>query len=290
MIKFNVEENITNKKIVTYLKNKFNNLSDGTIYKALRNKDIRVNNTKISENIEINKNDEITLYIKDELLYNSTPNFEITKAIINYEDNNIIVINKPQGILVVSENNEIGLDKAVKKYLNNYSAPCHRLDRNTKGLIIFAKNKEAEQQITEAIKNKKIRKFYKALVIGKPSPKSATLKAYLFKDNKKRNVIISNIKKKGYVEIITKYKTIKEYSNNTTLLEVELITGRTHQIRAHLSYINHPIVGDGKYGINEINKKLGYKYQELESYKIILDGLKGNLNYLNHKTIEIKLS
>lgn len=287
MIKFNVEKGVTNKKIVTYLKNKFNNLSSGTIYKALRNKDIRINNIKISENIDINEDDEITLYIKDELIYGTTSAFQITKSIIAYEDENIFVINKPQGVLVVSENEELGLDKAVADYICTYTAPCHRLDRNTKGLVIFAKNKDAEKLILEAIKNRKIRKFYKTLVLGKPIQKTATLTDYLFKDSKKSNVIVSNIKKKGYSEIITKYKVLKEYSNNTSLLEVELITGKTHQIRAHLAFIGHPIIGDGKYGINEINKKLGYKYQELESYKLIFDGLDGELSYLNGKVIEI---
>ena len=117
------------------------------------------------------------------------------------------------------------------------------------------------------------------------------LKAYLFKDNKKALVYISDVPKKGYLEILTKYTVISEdIKNNFSTLEVELITGRTHQIRAHLSHIGHPIIGDGKYGINEINKRFGVKFQKLEDYKLVFEFTtdSGLLNYLNGKVIEYK--
>lgn len=287
MRKLIVDEKNENKKVITFLLNQFNTLSVGTLHKALRNKDIRVNDVKINKNISVHLGDVITIYIKDELLENKT-SFSINSEMIIYDDENIVIINKPKGISVQSDKLEVGIDKYLSEYYpNDDIKPCHRLDRNTAGLIIFSKNEEANTAMLNTIKDHGLKKYYRALVYGVPKQKKATLRAYLFKDSKNSRVIISDIKKKGYQEIITKYELIKTNNDGTSLLEVELITGRTHQIRAHLAHIGLPIVGDGKYGINNINKKLGKKYQELESYKIIFDNVYGPLEYLNAKTIKI---
>ncbi len=283
MIKFKVEKD--QKKIVDYLKNKFKNLTNGTIFKALRNKDIRINGVKISENVPVNAGDEITLYIKDEFLFGTTA---LDKSKIIYDDENIVIVNKPQDVLVQGDGINIGLDKMVNNYFGTQNiVPCHRLDRNTSGLIIFAKNEMAEETISEMLKQHMIRKVYRCRVVGHPKNKKATLTAYLFKDSKTSQVIISNEKKKGYVEIVTKYEVIAYNNDGTSTLEVELVTGRTHQIRAHLAFIGYPILGDGKYGKNEVNKKFKLTRQELTAYKIIFNDAIGELEYLKGKTVKL---
>ena len=199
-----------------------------------------------------------------------------------------MVVNKPAEIEVVGENS---LTTELCKYYNSASIfPCHRLDRNTTGLVLFAKNEEALNILLEKFKNREIEKHYQSLVYGIPRKKEDTLTAYLFKDAKKSLVYISDVPKKGYEKIITSYKVIScNNKNNTSLLDVNLHTGKTHQIRAHLAYIGYPIIGDGKYGDREINKKFGYKYQQLCScsLKFCFRTDAGILNYLNNKNVSI---
>lgn len=284
MRKIVVEKN--NKKIVNYIKSQFHNVPESALYKALRQKDIRINNIRISENIPVSIGDEITIYLKDEILYGN--HAQLNHESIIYNDTNIVIVNKPQGILVQGTENDIGLEKLVNDYFNTTSIfACHRLDRNTSGLVIFAKNKESEEIILELIKNHEITKHYSCLVYGHPKQEHATLHAYLFKDRKNNRVIISDEKKRGYVEIITKYTVIKKYMDNTSLLDVELITGKTHQIRAHLAFIGYPIIGDGKYGINQINKQFGKTWQELQSTQLYFKNAYGKLEYLKGKKFGI---
>ena len=288
MIKFVVNKKEDSKKIIQIIQNKYPKCALGTIHRALRNKDIKINGSRIKENVAVYDGDEVEVFISDELLLGNNEEYKVEKKRIAFEDENILIYNKPQELEVQKSKNEAGLEESLKKDYT-YIKPCHRLDRNTQGLVIFAKNKESEKEIIELIKEKKINKFYKALVYGIPKNKVMTLKAYLFKDSKKSTVIISDIPKKGYQEIITKYKVLEEdKKGNTALLEVELITGRTHQIRAHLAHIGHPIIGDGKYGINKVNKEFGKKYQELEAYKLVFDkSIEGYFNYLAGKTVKI---
>lgn len=287
MKKLIVDYKNNNKLLSTFLLNSFSGLSTNMFYKTLRKKDIRVNNKRVTENINVLEGDEVLIYLSDEYLFKKE-NYSLD---IIYEDNNILAINKPQGISVTENKlNENTLSKMVQERYS-FCKPCHRLDRNTSGLIIFAKNTEALNILLEKFKNKEIHKKYKCDVYGILNKKSDTLKAYLFKDNKKSRVYISDEKKKNYLEIITKYTVISENKKeNYSTLEVELITGRTHQIRAHLSHIGHPIIGDGKYGKNEINKKFNEKYQCLSSIEITFDfnNNSGILEYLNGKTIKIK--
>ncbi len=283
MQKLIVEPKYNNKKLSTFLYDHFDGLTNSTLYKALRKKDIRINDIRINEDKIIHEFDSITVFIIDDLLFK---NIEIEKV---FEDENILIVNKPVSLEVVSETNEQDLSKILQKQYS-YIKPCHRLDRNTTGLVLFAKNPESLKILLEKFKNREIQKNYYCTVIGKMPKKEELLKAYLFKDNKKSLVYISDTPKKGYQEILTKYTVISENNqNNTSILNVDLITGKTHQIRAHLAHIGHPILGDGKYGINEINKKFKCKYQQLENHQIQFKFTTpaGILEYLNNEIISL---
>ena len=279
MKKLIVDKKFDNKKLNKYLQNMFPNLSNSLFYKTLRKKDIKINGKRISENLIVHENDEILLYIADNLLEN-----HITLNII-FEDDNILVIDKPENLEVTG--NESLTSIIHNKYTNCgfLPMPCHRLDRNTSGLILFAKNQQTLDILLQKFKDHEIEKHYLALVYGVPSEKAKKLTAYLFKDSKKSIVYISDEPKKGYSKIITSYSILKKYTNNTSLLDVQIETGRTHQIRAHLAHIGLPIVGDGKYGDYDVNKKLGFKTQQLKSYKIKFNFTSdaGILKYLNGK-------
>lgn len=254
-----VDEKYNNKRLDKFIFDKFPNLSSGLFYKTLRKKDFRINNIRISENIILHSGDEIKVFISDELLENN-----VTLPTI-YEDTNILVIDKPSNIEIVGENSVSSI--LERKY--SYIKPCHRLDRNTTGLVLFAKNEETLNILLDKFKNHEIEKHYKATVYGIPRIKKAKLEAFLFKDSKKSLVYISTEPKKGYQKIITSYEVIKEdKKQNISVLDVKLETGKTHQIRAHLAYIGFPIIGDGKYGKNEINRKFNKKTQLLESYSL----------------------
>ncbi len=235
-----VDKKYNNKKLTTFLLDSFDGLSINTLYKALRKKDILVNNSRIKENIIIHTGDNITIYITDNLLFKSI------HLNIVFEDDNILVINKPSGIEVVDDDSSQNtLTSILQKQISPSIFPCHRLDRNTTGLVLFAKNEIALNILFEKFKNKEISKFYKCMVYGIPKEKEKTLEAYLFKDNKKSLVYIYDEPKKGSVKITTSYKVLKiDKENNTTVLEVNLHTGKTHQIRAHLAHIGCPIIGD----------------------------------------------
>lgn len=284
MKKLIVNQKYDEKKLNKFLLDNVPNLSSNLLYKTLRKKDIKINGKRVNENVTINEGDEILVYIADELLET-----KVDLKIV-YEDENILVINKDANLEVTGENSLTSMVHSKYEDEQYLPMPCHRIDRNTTGLVIFAKNKEALNILFDKFKKHEIEKTYEALVYGIPKIKKARLEDYLFKDNKKSQVYVSDVSKKGYQKIITEYEVIKEYKNNTSLLEVKIETGRTHQIRAHLAYIGHPIVGDGKYGINDVNKKLGYKYQQLKAYKIKFDFKTdgGVLEYLNGKEINIK--
>ena len=286
MRKLIVNEKYNNKKLSNFILDNFKNLSSNTFYKTLRKKDIRINGIKISENITVHTNDVISIYLTDEILYGNSISINVV-----YEDDNILIVNNPENISVTEDiSSTYTLTTLMKEKFGKNLEPCHRLDRNTSGIVLFAKNKESLDILLKKFKNKEIEKHYLATVYGIPKKEHAILSDYLFKDSKKSLVYISNIPKKNYLEIITEYTLIsKNIKDNTSILDINLHTGRTHQIRAHLAYIGLPIIGDGKYGNNEINKKFNKKTQMLTSYylKFNFSTDSGILNYLKNKEIKI---
>ena len=272
------------KKLNKVILERLPNINYPTFCKLLRKKDIKINGKRTNKDSIIYENDVIEIYLPKEM---ENIRIDLDKV---YEDENILVINKPVNIEVTGTNS---LTEIINKQYTNCEfkpQPCHRIDRNTTGLVLFAKNKEALEILLEKFKEHEIEKHYLALVYGIPNKKEERLEAYLFKDNKKSQVYISDIFKKGYQKIITRYTVLEKRKDNTAVLDVEIETGRTHQIRAHLAHIGYPIIGDGKYGKNEINKQFGKKYQMLCSYKLKFhfQSESGILAYLNGKEIELK--
>ena len=278
-----VEPKYMGKNLITYLTTIFPNLNVNTIYKALRKKDIKLNGSRINKNVLLNVGDTLDVYIVDSDLYG----VNINDIKVIYEDDNIVIFNKPTNLEVVGDFSLTSIMK--KKY--NFLEPCHRIDRNTIGLVLFAKNKESLDILLDKFKNKEIEKHYICLCYGIPLKYSDNFQSYLFKDSKKSIVYISDELKKGYSKIQTSYKVIDVNKNKKiSLLNVTLHTGKTHQIRAHLAHIGLPIIGDGKYGSYEVNKMFNVNTQLLCSYSIKFNFKEDNsiLNYLNNK--EIKLS
>lgn len=281
MEKIVVDEKYNGKKLNKIVLDKISEINYNIFCKILRKKDIKVNGKRTNKDILVYSKDIIEIYL---------PNSEKKLNIeIIYEDENILVINKKANIEVVGEKSLTTQIQEYYKEKNIKPMPCHRIDRNTTGLVLFAKNNEALEILLNKFKNHEIEKHYLALVYGIPKEKHKVLEDYLFKDNKKSQVYISNSYKKGYQKIITIYKVLEERKDNTSLLDVEIKTGKTHQIRAHLAYIGYPIIGDGKYGKNEINKKFHKKYQCLKSNELKFNFTtpSGILDYLNGKSIKI---
>lgn len=266
MIKHEVSKNEDNKTIERILLSNYN-IDKNMLYKALRKRDIKINGKRVSNNTCVSCGDIIEAYI---LLKNSESTQEKDLFKVVFENENVLIVDKKQGISV-SENpsDKYCLIDIINEGKHSYEL-CHRLDRNTGGLLIISKQKSLTENIKQEINNRYYKKIYKCLVYGDASNIIGIQKAWHFKDSDKNKVYIYKDKRKYSKEIITEIISSKyNGENNTSEIEINLITGRTHQIRAHLAFLGHFVIGDGKYGTNEVNKKFKYKYQALWAYALL---------------------
>ena len=261
-------------------------LPTSLLHKSIRLKKIKVNRKRAEASQMLLEGDTIQCFLPEEFFgaeksTHSLASIHPSLSVL-YEDENILLADKRPGVSVHEDEHESEntLITQIQAYLfqkGEYDpdkeqsfapALCNRIDRNTGGIVIAAKNAEALRVMNEKIKNREIDKFYLCAVHGVPKKESDTLHGYLIKDEKKKQVtVFDKNPPRGAKEIITRYKVIAKRAD-AALLEVELLTGRTHQIRAHMAHIGHPLLGDGKYGVNREDRRAGYKYQALYSYRL----------------------
>lgn len=277
------------------------------VYKNIRTKNIKVNGKRAEISTRLNTGDTVDVFVKDEFFAATEPKYDFLRAAaalnIVYEDDNILLADKPQGVIVHPDENEYNdtLIGRIQRYLYEKGeyvpgkehcfrpALANRIDRNTGGIVIAAKNAEALRILCDKIKTREIDKEYLAVAHGIFRKKEATLTGFLEKNSDKNKVFLSNEKNDKNLEIKTQYKVLCE-SDNLSLLNILLLTGRTHQIRAHMASIGHPLLGDGKYGKNAADRKAGFDKQALYSYKLTFNFKTdaGILNYLNGKCFTVK--
>ena len=253
-----------------YLMDLYPALGTGRLNKALRENKIKLNGKKQPLSTRVQNGDVIKLFLTDEQLEQQRG---LPPAVFVYEDEDIIIASKPAGIAVDGADNDTLLKRVQEKLKaagkGERAVLCHRLDTGTSGLVIIAKTPEAEELFLSAIKNREVQKTYLCVTFGRPVPPDATLGGYLLKDADRGIVKIVEDKQPGAKEVETRYETIA-VSGRLALLKVQLITGRTHQIRAHMASIGCPILGDSKYGNNSANRELKLKYQALCAWELTM--------------------
>lgn len=308
MKEFTIEKNDAGQRLDRFVSKTVPLLPASLMQKYIRLKRIKVNNKGAKKDYRLNFGDSIQMYVNDEFFQkpddtNSYLAVSTPKLNIVYEDENIILADKVSGMLCHSDGdwsyNTLIANIQAYLYQNgqwdpkaeNSFAPalCNRIDRNTGGIVIAAKNAQALRIMNDKIKAREIDKFYLAVVHGKVSPPEGTLKDQLFKDAKRNQVMVKKSAEAGSKTAVTKYRLLS-YKKGLSLIECELLTGRTHQIRAQMANHGNPLLGDGKYGSERLNKPYGEKGQALYSYKLRFSFKtdSGILNYLDGKTFSVE--
>lgn len=308
MTEITVQKNDAGQRADRFLGKAYPNLKAPLVCKLMRKKRIKLNGAKAEPNAILKEGDVIRFYLSEELLakepISRVNGFrEISPEIgVVYEDKNILLVNKPAG-LVVHEDNDNTADTLINRILSylyqkgeydpeleNSFVPAlvNRIDRNTSGIVIAAKNSKSLRILNQKVRDREIQKLYLCAVRGTPEPGSACLTAFLKKLSDENRVLISDSPKPDFLTIKTQYRVL-ESRGELSLIEVDLLTGRTHQIRAHFAHVGHALLGDGKYGDNAFNGKYGAKMQALCSYKLAFRFTTdaGVLEYLNGREFEL---
>lgn len=307
MKSFFINENDSGQRLDKFLSKAAPTIPMSILYKAIRTKNIKINRKRAEISTRLNVGDIVEVYLNDSFFPEQNSPFIFlsanTKLDIVYEDDNILLVDKPVG-LVVHEDESNSPDTLINRILHylydngKYSpidensfvpALCNRIDRNTNGIVICAKNAAALRVLNDKIKAREITKKYKALVFGQPVPKHQVCTAFLTKDTSKKQVTVTSKPTKDSLKIVTEY-TLLETTGNYSLIEVNLHTGRTHQIRAHMAFMGYPLVGDTKYGTAKQNQGLPYRFQALCAYSLTFSFATDAecLNYLKDKTFIVK--
>ena len=309
MREFVIVDNESGQRFDKYLFKLLKNAGTGLIFKQLRCKNITLNKAKAKGNEILHSGDVVRIFMSDDTIdkFMGSNTRQDAKPVVLphsvftvvYEDENIIIADKPAGVLSQkSKPDDYSMNEMLLDYLRESGqdeiithtftpAFCNRLDRNTSGLMVGGKSLAGLQKMSEIIKDRTIHKYYLAIVVGNV-PKQGKVSGYLYKDNAHNKVVVSDCQMPDSSFIDTEYEPL-EHKDGLTLLKVKLITGKTHQIRAHMAYIGCPLLGDGKYGSNKVNKSYGIKTQALYSYKLRFtfktDG--GILAYLNEREFTV---
>ncbi len=298
-----INKNDTEIRLDRWLKKVLPNKTMSFIYQALRTNKIKVNGKKTKFDYKLQENDVVVFYFEFE---NKADDISFLnckcKIDIVYEDKNLLIVNKPTNLLIsdLEKNKSETLINCAKKYLyetgqwdykkENIFSPylLHRLDYNTMGLVMVAKNHNTLTFLNEKIRNREVDKSYICAVHGKLIKNECLLEAFWFKDSKKNQVYISSQPAPNKSIIKTQYKVLNyNKKQDISILSVKLVTGKTHQIRAHFNFIGHPLVGEKKYISKEFSDNK--KHQILLSYKIFFNFKQsGEFEYLSNKTIELK--
>ncbi len=300
-----ITKNDAGQRLDKYLSKRFKAMPKSLMYKYLRTKYIKLNGKKVQPDVFLSEGDVLTFYIRDEF-FEEQKSYEFMKAgkqlDILYEDNNILLLDKKVGVICHQDSRYDAdtLNLRVLRYLyekGEYKpeeehsftpALCNRIDRNTGGVVIAAKNAEALRVMNQKIRDREIEKYYLCAVKGVPKPTHATLTAYHRKDERTNTVTIRDHMKEGFKQIVTEY-TVLDSAPPLSLCEVLLHTGKTHQIRAHMAHIGHPLLGDEKYGDRRLNAEFRLKRQALYSYKLTFRFTTpaGCLESLNNKSFAV---
>ena len=301
MKEFIINRNDSGQRLDKFVLKAVPRLPQSMMYKAIRNKRIKINGKRAEISSRLCEGDTVQMYLNDEFFDSVTETeFMSVSSVLNiiYEDENIMLLDKKNGMVVHEDDDNTAdtLINRVKRYLydkgeydpnaENSFAPalCNRLDRNTGGIVIAAKNAESLRILNQKIRDREIEKYYLCITAGVPSKRADTVTAYLEKDSASNTVKVTDRKSSTNKTIVTSYRVIRD-KGSLALVEIKLGTGRTHQIRAHMAHIGCPLLGDGKYGINRINREYKVKTQALYSYrlKFAFSSESGCLEYLNGK-------